>query len=155
MTTSQRVISDTELDLAIPVYVDEGYLDESPDVLQGVPVESIQSPAPLSGDVAPNGEVLAPYLPRQTSADASERWQGIQAGFVDDPRQAVAEAQALVGELTERIAAAFAAERSALERRWSSGTPVSTEDLRICLQRYRAFFSRLLPAVEDSNAPRH
>lgn len=142
--SSRRVISDSALDLSIPVYV-----DESSDVGQGLPVESLQSPAPPSGEPAPHSELVA-YLPHPASTDANERWQQIQAGFVDDPRRAVAEAQVLVGELTERIAAAFAEERTALEQRWSSGTPVSTEDLRICLQRYRSVFARLLPAVERS-----
>jgi hypothetical protein len=31
-----------------------------------------------------------------------------------------------------------------LEKQWDSGDNVSTEDLRIALQRYRYFFGRLL-----------
>jgi hypothetical protein len=38
----------------------------------------------------------------------------------------------------------FGNERSQLERQWDSGANVSTEDLRVALQRYRSFFSRLL-----------
>jgi hypothetical protein len=88
-----------------------------------------------------------PYLPDQTSAQAHEKWQRIQAEFVDDPRKSVAGAHQLVGEVVQRIVDAFAQERSDLERQWSKGGDVSTEDLRICLQRYRAFFSRLLPSM--------
>jgi hypothetical protein len=36
--------------------------------------------------------------------------------------------------------------RSKLEDQWSSGGDVSTEDLRLTLQRYRSFFERLLEA---------
>jgi hypothetical protein len=31
-----------------------------------------------------------------------------------------------------------------LEKRWGQGDSVSTEDLRLALQRYRSFFDRLL-----------
>jgi hypothetical protein len=88
-----------------------------------------------------------PYLPDQTSAQTNEKWQRIQAEFVDDPRKSVAGAHQLVGEVVQRIVDAFAQERADLERQWSKGDDVSTEDLRLCLQRYRAFFSRLLPSM--------
>lgn len=73
-----------------------------------------------------------------------ERWQDIQAGFVDEPRRAVESADGLVAEIMHRLAQGFADERSGLERQWDRGDKVSTEDLRIALQRYRAFFDRLL-----------
>jgi hypothetical protein len=95
----------------------------------------------------PSADAGTSYLPEQTSAQASERWQRIQGEFVDDPRKSVAEAHQLVSELMQRIVDAFAKERGELERQWSEGDSVSTEDLRVCLQRYRAFFSRLLPSV--------
>ena len=44
----------------------------------------------------------------------------------------------------KRLAEVFAEERSKLEKQWDRGDQVSTEDLRIALQRYRAFFQRLL-----------
>lgn len=72
------------------------------------------------------------------------RWDGLQAGFVDDPRQAVQQADSLVAEVMKRLAEVFADERSKLDQQWEHGGDVSTEDLRIALQRYRSFFSRLL-----------
>jgi hypothetical protein len=45
-----------------------------------------------------------------------------------------------------RLAEGFAAERENLEQQWGRGEDVSTEDLRIALQRYRDFFQRLLSA---------
>jgi hypothetical protein len=75
-----------------------------------------------------------------------ESWTSIQAAFVDDPRDAVKEADTLVAELMQRLAETFSAERSRLESQWDNDEDVSTEDLRIALQRYRSFFDRLLSA---------
>jgi hypothetical protein len=75
-----------------------------------------------------------------------ERWTTIQAAFVDDPRDAVKEADTLVAELMQRLAETFSSERSRLESQWDNDEDVSTEDLRIALQRYRSFFDRLLSA---------
>jgi hypothetical protein len=56
----------------------------------------------------------------------------------------VQEADALVTDVIKRIAGSFGSERAELERQWDRGNDVSTEDLRLALQRYRSFFSRLL-----------
>jgi hypothetical protein len=74
------------------------------------------------------------------------RWKEIQAEFVDEPRKAVQDADALVAELMQRLAQMFASEREQLESRWAGGDEVSTEDLRHGLRRYRSFFERLLAA---------
>jgi hypothetical protein len=72
------------------------------------------------------------------------RWDAIQTGFVDEPRRAVEQADSLVAEIMQRLAQLFADERNKLEGQWSRGDNVSTEDLRIALQRYRSYFDRLL-----------
>ena len=72
------------------------------------------------------------------------RWDAIQTGFVDEPRKAVEQADALVAQVMKRLAEIFAAEREDLEHRWDRGSEISTEDLRQALQRYRSFFQRLL-----------
>jgi len=74
------------------------------------------------------------------------QWKDIQAEFVDEPRKAVQDADALVADLMQRLAQMFAGERDQLESRWSGGGEVSTEDLRDGLRRYRSFFERLLAA---------
>jgi glutathione S-transferase len=84
--------------------------------------------------------VLAPPDAR----DLKAHWDHIQASFVDEPRRSVEEADGLVAETMQRIAQRFAAEREELERQWTRGDDVSTEDLRVALTRYRAFFDRLL-----------
>jgi hypothetical protein len=73
-------------------------------------------------------------------------WRGVQTDFVDEPRRAVEEADQLVARTITRLAEIFAEERSKLEEQWSRGDDISTEDLRLALQRYRSFFDRLLSA---------
>lgn len=72
------------------------------------------------------------------------RWTDIQAGFVDEPRRAVEQADSLVAEVMQQLAQAFSDARSGLERQWDHGGDVNTEDLRQALRRYRSFFDRLL-----------
>ena len=92
------------------------------------------------------GEAHEPLLPADQSERFTERWQQIQSGFVDEPRDAVAQADALVADLMQRLAASFSEERVRLESHWDRGDEVSTEDLRVALTRYRSFFDRLLSA---------
>ena len=74
------------------------------------------------------------------------QWKDIQADFVDGPRKAVQDADALVAEVMQRLAQTLTSEREQLESQWAGGDDVSTEDLRRCLRLYRAYFERLLPA---------
>src|SRR4051794_22658527 len=85
-------------------------------------------------------------LPREQNAEFQTRWEKIQTGFVDEPRQTVEQADELVAEVMKRMAEGFATERERLEGQWGRGEDVSTEDLRVTLQRYRGFFQRLLSA---------
>jgi hypothetical protein len=98
--------------------------------------------------VADRGEEGAarptPLFPSNEGQDFQSRWDTIQAGFVDEPRRAVEQADGLVAEMMQRLAQVFAEERSKLEEQWSRGDNISTEDLRVALQRYRSFFDRLL-----------
>jgi hypothetical protein len=87
-----------------------------------------------------------PLFPSDQSERFTSRWQEIQTSFVDQPRDAVAEADALVADLMQRLAASFSQERERLEGQWDRGDDVSTEDLRVALTRYRSFFDRLLAA---------
>jgi hypothetical protein len=103
-------------------------------------------------DAADEGSVAADAGPRASLLEDGElqsitaRWKDIQAEFVDEPSRAVHEADALVAELMQRMAAMFANERAELEKRWAGGRQVDTEDLRQGLRRYRSFFERLLAA---------
>ncbi len=72
------------------------------------------------------------------------RWNDVQAGFVDDPRECVQKADALVSAIVDRLTTGFSEVRSRLEAQWARGEEASTEDLRLALKRYREFFQRLL-----------
>jgi hypothetical protein len=95
---------------------------------------------------AGKAEAEAPLLPAGDNARLRQRWEEIQSGFVDEPRQMVEQADALVADLMQQLAVAFADARQRLEEQWASGDDVSTEDLRLALTRYRSFFHRLLTA---------
>jgi hypothetical protein len=110
----------------------------------------------LTSSAAPAGQAAADAGTPDTAtkaghllaADDAEafraRWTDVQHGFVDAPRQAVAQADGLVAELMQHLAKTFADERGRLEGQWDQGDDVSTEDLRTAFQRYRLFFERLL-----------
>jgi len=85
-----------------------------------------------------------PLFTEAEMGDFRSQWSTLQTGFVDEPRQTVADADKLVASVMQRLAAGFANERSGLEKQWDRGEDVSTEDLRVALQRYRSFFTRLL-----------
>jgi hypothetical protein len=72
------------------------------------------------------------------------RWDEVQAGFVDDPRECVQKADGLVSDVVDRLTTGFSEARSRLDEQWARGEEGSTEDLRIALKRYREFFQRLL-----------
>jgi hypothetical protein len=100
------------------------------------------SPAESAGALSSAGDL---HLFRETeTSELSRRWSDIQASFVDQPRHAVELADSLVAETMQRLAQTFAAARENLEKQWDRGEKVTTEDLRVTLQRYRAFFDRLL-----------
>jgi hypothetical protein len=84
------------------------------------------------------------FLPQDRMEDLRERWDDIQAGFVDDPRNSVQKAHGLVSALVNELNETFTRERSGLESQWNRGEDADTENLRVALQRYRGFFNRLL-----------
>jgi protein subunit release factor A len=93
---------------------------------------------------ATSGGANAPLFAGDEAETFRSRWTDIQTGFVDEPRKAVEDADGLVAEVIQKLAQMFADERSTLESQWGQGDDVSTEDLRIAMQRYRSFFDRLL-----------
>ena len=72
------------------------------------------------------------------------RWDNVQAGFVDDPRECVHKADSLVSDVVDQLTSSFSAARARLEEQWARGEQASTEDLRVALTQYREFFQRLL-----------
>ena len=98
----------------------------------------------LEGVISPNVGSEAALLNHDESELFRTRWNEIQGKFVDEPRSAVQQADALVSEVTEKLTQMFANEHSSLEEQWEDGNDVSTEDLRKTLQHYRSFFNRLV-----------
>jgi hypothetical protein len=116
---------------------------------EGVRAESLrternveQLPKPV--EQTPKQEDATPLFPNDELERLRVRWKEVQTGFVDEPRKAVEEADGLVASAMKRLAEVFAEERSKLEQQWDRGDSISTEDLRVSLQRYRTFFHRLL-----------
>jgi hypothetical protein len=88
----------------------------------------------------------APLLDEGSTSGYTSRWHEVQAKFVEEPKDAVREADGLVAEVIQALASSFADQRSQLEGKWDSGSDVTTEDLRQALIQYRSFFQRLLAA---------
>ena len=97
------------------------------------------TPARSGGDVE-----AQPLIDEDKVTGFRDRWQNVQTGFVDDPKQAVSEADELVAAVISALATTFAEHKSELEGQWRQGEP-ATEELRIALRRYRSFFDQLLP----------
>jgi DNA-binding ferritin-like protein len=95
--------------------------------------------AELGDDPGTGGQPYAQLLETREMEPILGQWKDIQAEFVDEPRKAVQDADALVADLMERLAQMFATEREQLESQWAGGDDVSTEDLRRSLRRYRSF----------------
>ena len=89
-------------------------------------------------------EDAAPLLSASQTGGLRSRWQDVQLMFVDDPKCAVERADQLVAEAIKSLAEGFAQDRRGLEQRWNNRENVSTEDLRVVIRRYRAFFERVL-----------
>lgn len=89
-------------------------------------------------------ERLQPLLPKRQIEELRTRWDTIQTDFIDEPMTAVKDADALVTSAVKQISEAFTDQKNQLEKQWHRGDEVSTEDLRLALQRYRSFFTRLL-----------
>jgi hypothetical protein len=87
---------------------------------------------------------LAPLFTDQAAKAFRSRWDDVQRGFVDDPKEAVRHGDELVAQVIKSLAESFSEQRSALESELNNTDQSSTENLRLALRRYRSFFERLL-----------
>ena len=112
------------------------------------PAPSPEAAAEAAGAaaVAPAGATPAPRPGALLAVDAEavrRQFIDIQAGFVDEPRQAVEQAGNLVEELHRKVMESLQAERGQLSDALDA-EEASTEDLRQALRAYRAYVDRLL-----------
>jgi hypothetical protein len=106
----------------------------------GLPATEASATSPAASDDAGR----TPLFTDDRSSQFRSRWTDVQAGFVDEPRSAVEQADGLVAEVMQQLASTFAEERTRLDAEWERQGDVSTEELRQALRRYRSFFDRLL-----------
>ena len=141
-TTDRGEVDPTSIDEPDrSAYANSDRLEDTGDALDRPTTEPADEQR--STDNAPEVSPDDPLVPDDLAVDFKARWDVIQQGFVDDPRNAVTDADKLVGDVLERLSSTFDQQHQSLEGQWSDGEP-STEDLRGALQRYRAFFDRLL-----------
>jgi hypothetical protein len=123
-----------------PEAVDAG---QAPETGPDMAAEDEETPEARQEPRAGLDESAPPLFTDGQIGEFRQRWQGIQIGFGDDPHRAVREADELVAAVISALASTFAEHRSELETQWHHGEP-ATEDLRVVLRRYRAFFDQLL-----------
>jgi len=104
-----------------------------------------ETPTELRPGQGDDGE---PALEFWSDADASglrERWRELQLRFIDDPRTVVHEAEALVEEAVNTLAASLSTAKGRLSD-WRAEQGNDTERLRAAVRQYRDFLDRLLDA---------
>lgn len=120
---------------ARPDHQDDRFVDAPPLAVDR------DAPPPAAGDEPP----VHLFQP-----EAAERfrveWQQIQTRFVDDPKDAVQDADHLLAEVLRSLADTFTERKHELEGQWHGESEAVTEDLRLALRRYRTFFNQLLDA---------
>jgi hypothetical protein len=110
---------------------------EAPAPVAEPPAEAPAPPAPGAPDAAAPASLLGSL----DAGDIRSRFLDIQAGFIDEPRQAVEEAGRFVDNLLRQVAEALQQQRGQLT---GAADEASTEDLRLALRAYRQFVDRLL-----------
>ncbi|GAA1519115.1 hypothetical protein GCM10009677_60560 [Sphaerisporangium rubeum] len=125
------------------------------------PAAEIPEPVTAEPVLAGHGDVpdvVPPASPAGTGdgVDFRQRWREVQASFVDDPRDAVRQADELVDEVFDRVVK----RKQELTDRWKDADQGDTERLRVTLREYRSLLDDLAeiadhPAGSDSRPARH
>jgi hypothetical protein len=136
-TTDTQTDADKQTDADTQTDMDEAQASGTAEIAERGQSTSVGRGPESSGD-------REPLMSSDAASQFRSRWEKIQVAFVDDPQSAVKDADGLVAEAMQHLAKTFSSERANLEQQWSTGGEVSTEDLRVALQRYRSFFGRLL-----------
>jgi hypothetical protein len=110
-------------------------------VAAGVPAGSASAAAVPAEALPGAGDAVAGTPLVSDASGLRHRWRDVQAGFVDDPADAVRAAAGLVDEAVQAMVAALHQQRETLE---ATAGEARTEQLRVALRRYRTVFDRLL-----------
>jgi hypothetical protein len=108
--------------------------------LDGLPEPAPATDAPAATETPAAAGTAGSLLGSLDAGELRSRFLDLQAGFVDEPRQAVEEAGRFVDDLVRQVADAIQ------QRRQLGGATAegSTEELRLTLRAYRQFVDRLL-----------
>lgn len=117
------------------------------DTTESPEVESRQAPA--INQAKEPGTLGMKDIPNQWLSDEEveeyrSRWNDIQVQFVDSPCSAVEQGDTLVAETLERVKQAMSDHQNSLNQQWLNHDDISTEELRLTLQNYRAFLDHIL-----------
>jgi hypothetical protein len=108
---------------------------------EGLPEPGAATDASAATDAPATAGTSASLVGSLDADGIRNRFLDIQAGFVDEPRQAVEEAGRFVDDLLGQVADALREQRAQLAGATDEG---STEDLRLALRAYRQFVDRIL-----------
>ena len=142
MTThEQHAVDDAHDESTVPV-ADEPRLEDEGRV-------DAREPKPTADDVGTTpaqheSSTADPLFAGDDVAELRARWAGVQAAFVDNPKECVQKADHLISDVVEQLTTELGQTRSRLEGQWSHNEEASTEDLRVALMHYRELFDRLL-----------
>jgi hypothetical protein len=146
-TTTTPVAADEES--SVPSDADSSAMRSAPIAATDEPAAEAAQPPQATAESSTTGADASTDMALFADTDRSSlhsRWDDVQASFVDDPKECVQKADALVADVVKQLTAGFSDARARLEAQWARGEEASTEDLRQALKRYREFFERLLAA---------
>ena len=144
-----------------PVLGPDDGITAEPDEAPYAGPASPADPAPAHADppwARPLTTVADQDEPLLSDADGFRlRWQRAQAGFIDDPREAVGDAADLIEQTAQALVGALRQRQRELRVLWERGLAADTaladdaadvpgadtEHLRLMMQRYRALFNQL------------
>lgn len=112
---------------------------EMPERDEDVREDQVRDERPVAEDETGSG-----LFASERATELRARWTDVQAQFVDDPKAAVKAADGLVEEVLRDLAALFTDERERLGEQLGAKQHLDTEQLRVAIRRYRAFFEKLL-----------
>jgi hypothetical protein len=107
---------------------------------------SPESPSLVSEAFTVTGPATESHLASNTATEHGP-WNEIQAMFVDDPRGSIERAARLVDDRVEALIQSVTERQLSMRSPWQADG-AGTEELRVALQHYRAFWNSLddLPA---------